>query len=208
MADPSHIRFFVRAQKFYQMLGICPSYRMEHKWNFNSKNIFILYLCVQMFISSMASCIFEVDTLFDYCANIYVCLTELANIFSYSLQICEIVNISNFIHQIDEFIGKCKLNSNSCKFSLSTTIPSNLISIFVIWQFQNGVKENLDTSIVPYIKLNEKIETISKWIYFAIRIFTFIIMVPALLVTAVNYFVFDLKNDSFFSIPQMMWVHT
>lgn len=111
MAGP--IRFFLSVQRFYQMLGICPSLQMEQKWNFTWKNIFHLCLFVQIFISSMLICIFRATTMFEYCTNIYVCITESVCIFYYSHQMFKIANIFNFFKHVDELIEKCKLSLNN-----------------------------------------------------------------------------------------------
>lgn len=108
---PPPIRFFVSAQELYGLLGICQTPQIESKWTFNRKNVFIVYLFVQMFLSAMAFCLFDAKTIFDYCINVYVSITVFGCIFTYSPQIIGKANIFTFIHKIDELIENRKLNS-------------------------------------------------------------------------------------------------
>lgn len=57
-----------------------------------------------------------------------------------------------------------------------------------------------------YTALNEKIEQSSKWFHFAIKLTVVLVIVPNLLISYINYFVYDLKEDSFILACPMMWV--
>lgn len=58
-----------------------------------------------------------------------------------------------------------------------------------------------------YAELSEKIELITKFMYFAVVKLTPIgVMVPALIITIVNYSVYDLGNESFFLPILVMYV--
>lgn len=105
---PTRIRFFVNAQQYYRMLGLYPSQQLDQKCHANWKNILCLYLHLQMLISPMAFCFFEAKTMFEYCFNIYVFITESTTIFLYAHQMFQIVNILNFIQSIEKLIEKCK----------------------------------------------------------------------------------------------------
>lgn len=64
--------------------------------------------------------------------------------------------------------------------------------------------ESLDLRIIVD-KMAEKIEFISKMVHFGLTRVSFCgVTLPAIAVTATNYFVYDLKEDSYFlSVPMM-----
>lgn len=61
-----------------------------------------------MCISSMTVCIFRAKTMFEYCCNVYVFITELTVIFNYSHQMFMIINILKINEKIDELVELCK----------------------------------------------------------------------------------------------------
>lgn len=59
-----------------------------------------------------------------------------------------------------------------------------------------------------YIELNKKIESMYKLLHFVMMRFTYIgVIVPQLFTTGVNYFVNDLKNESFYLTSPGMCVY-
>lgn len=56
-----------------------------------------------------------------------------------------------------------------------------------------------------YTELNEKIEQITKWIYIGIQVSIVSTVLPPLLQSLTNYFIYDLHDESFQEI-QMMYV--
>lgn len=105
MAGP--VRLFVNVQRFFHISGIVPP-QINSKWRLNWKNYLILYSLMQMFIATMAFCIFEAKTLFDYSSCAFICSTELACFIAYLLQSFGIVNILNWIQSFDELIETSK----------------------------------------------------------------------------------------------------
>lgn len=105
MAGP--IRLFVSFRRFYQMLGIDPS-QVNPKWGLNWKNLFFLYSLAQMFVLTMAFCLCEAKTIFDYGSSAFIGITVLACFIAYLLQYFEMVNTLNWINKIDELIEKSK----------------------------------------------------------------------------------------------------
>ena len=62
------------------------------------------------------------------------------------------------------------------------------------------------TSTSIYIELNEKIEFICKLLHVvSVHLTVNGVMVPQLLITVINYFIYDLKDESYFlSFPVML----
>lgn len=78
------------------------------------------------------------------------------------------------------------------------------ISIFIYFS-RIGMTDSV--SKMKCNKLNEKIERISKLIYFILVKLTPVgIILPALQITLINYFIHDLKDDSYFLSFQIMYV--
>lgn len=68
--------------------------------------------------------------------------------------------------------------------------------------FPLGTEENPDTTTI-FTNLNGKIEKSSKLIFLFVKVSTVLMMIPAAAVTIVNYFVFDLKEESYFLIARV-----
>lgn len=60
---------------------------------------------------------------------------------------------------------------------------------------------------IKYIELNEKIERMSKIVHFFIVKVVYVqSFLPPILITMINYFIYDLKDDSFYMVIPMMFV--
>lgn len=103
MAGP--IRFFVNVRKFFHKLGIDSS-QMNSKWGLNWKNLLFLYSQIQIFVLTIAFCLYDAKTMFDYGCCAYISISELACFFYYSLQLLEIAYILEWIKKVDGLIGK------------------------------------------------------------------------------------------------------
>lgn len=57
-----------------------------------------------------------------------------------------------------------------------------------------------------YAEIIEKIERLSKVFCYAMLITLGFLMPPALLFTIINYFIYDLKNESFYLLYPIMYV--
>lgn len=115
MADPIQIptiRLFVCVRRFYQIMGIDPS-QWNSKWLLNRKIAFVVYLQMQMFISTMAFGLYEAQTLFEYGCCTFVCNSEVGCTIAYILQYFENVNLFDWIGKINELIEKSKIFSSS-----------------------------------------------------------------------------------------------
>lgn len=101
------IRLFVRVRKIYYVLGLDPS-QMDTKWCLNGKNLIVLFLLIQMFISTMAFGLCEATTLFEYGSCAFICISELACCLAYLTKRFIIVELLNWIKRVDELIENSK----------------------------------------------------------------------------------------------------
>lgn len=103
------IRLFVSVRKFYHMLALDPSHRnLKWKWQLNGKNLFIFYLQLQMFISTIAFGLYEAKTVFEYGTSAFVSVSELGSFICYLLQLLKIANILDLFSKMDKLIEKSK----------------------------------------------------------------------------------------------------
>lgn len=79
-------------------------------------------------------------------------------------------------------------------------------SMFTFSLFQIGSKIRASSRSI-YVELNKKIELVYKVLRFIIMKFTYVgIIVPQLLITGVDYFVYDLREESFYLTCPVMCV--
>lgn len=95
----------------------------------------------------------------------------------------------------------CIINSIIC-------IPKHIfwLSSHSVYCIQPIGLEGYPDSTYIYTNLNNEIEKMSKMIYLIAKVSSVLLMIPAAAVTIVNYFVFDLKEDSYFLIARVTWV--
>lgn len=76
-----------------------------------------------------------------------------------------------------------------------------------VFDFATGLNI-CSTSATIYIELNEKIELTCELLHLTIAKFTYIgVSIPQLLITGANYFVYDLKDESYYLTVPVMWVN-
>lgn len=113
-AMASSIDLFVTVRKFHHTLGILRPLKTNHQtshWSmFNAKTLFFSFCHMRMSISSIAFCIFQAKSSFEYGFTIYVFLSELACMFYFSLQIWKIDDILTLITNFEDFIKKSEWN--------------------------------------------------------------------------------------------------
>lgn len=63
--------------------------------------------------------------------------------------------------------------------------------------------EERSNAAIIYIALNDSVENISRMVYLILKVSAIVMMIPAALLTIVNYFIFDLGNGSYFLIARV-----
>lgn len=94
-------------QNSYRMLGIHRP-QPNRPSSMSSKNLLILLIMVQAFISTTAFCLFDGKTVSDYGYSFYTSVTVLFNTGYFLVNIWKIETILVLIERIEGFIGKRK----------------------------------------------------------------------------------------------------
>lgn len=185
MTNKPKIKLFQSLRKYFQILG---TYSPELHTNrpFNPRNVFVLICYIQLFVSSLAFSLFEARSVNEYGRNYYGYMTELLFVFIVASQICRMADISKFIENCEEFIARRESNQSIA------TIERLKIEIKINF---NQLGRNARTF---YDEVNEKIERWNKMIYFVTAIVSCAgVILPPLLITTVNYCIYDLKQESY-----------
>lgn len=105
MAGP--IRLFVSVRKFVYALGLDPS-QADSLWHLNERNVIVLFLLMQMFITTMAFGLCEAKTLFEYGSCTFVCISEIGCCLICLTTRLIIADLWNWIKKVDVLIEKSK----------------------------------------------------------------------------------------------------
>lgn len=187
------IKLFQYVQNFYQTLGIHPPIQSYQTFSLNRRNLFFLSCSVLTFILSTAYLLFDAQSIQDFgipfCASVII----LSGFFIYIVQIWRNAEIFQLIEHFEKFIEQSKSTKNCSTFS-----ENEILSIIMI-NFSIGLDRTL------YAALNERIERISKLVYFCLTYLSAPgALLPPFALSVVNYFVYDLGDESFYlTYPSM-----
>lgn len=102
------MNFFQSVQRFYQSLGVC-SLRLNQTYSFNLR-IFLIYLVIALvFISEIAFCQFEAESVTDYGRSFFAFVIQISCCWDFTTTIWQISNILKLIEKYEKFIAKSKL---------------------------------------------------------------------------------------------------
>lgn len=190
------IKFFRIIREYYQTIGLYSSETNSNQ--FLNAKVLILTCSYIPFLFGLIGFLFKAKTIgdlaFSYCGSLTIVLV----IFSTMVNALKIPNIFILIDQYDEFIRKSELEyrMNHLNFISILFIDHTIFSFF---SFLEILISNSDAVGHKYRKLNEKIEQISELTHFGmIKLGAPLAMFPALPITVLNYFVYDLGDDSYF----------
>lgn len=97
------IKLFQFSQNFYTRIGIYPNSK-----SFNWKNLLVLFVLAQFFISSFAYFLFKAKTIGERADSFYFSLTALTCVIFFLINISKIDEIRNLIDNFEAFIQKSK----------------------------------------------------------------------------------------------------
>lgn len=100
------MRLFLTVKKFYETLGIHLPQPNQKYSIFNAKNLFILFILIQMCLTSTAFVLFKAKSEFEYGFPTYVSITEVLSIIYLCIQMWKIEDILKLMKKCDEFIEK------------------------------------------------------------------------------------------------------
>lgn len=195
MAGPDTIKLFQSIQKFYHTIGFKHSSKSHSSCN--CRNLFALFAITQLFITSTAFFLLEANSLQEYSTSFYGSITELDCLVYFATNFFKLRNILKLIENYDKFIEKSKKKQK--KASSKNSNFTSLQFAFVGWH-------NLESRRM-YIELNDKIERIFKLLHFLFVEMSIIgVVLPAAVITIINFYVYNLGDESFFLPCPAMYV--
>lgn len=209
----SVVKLFNTQRKLYKTLGLY--IHRSQLWHSTglatAKSLFFLISAVQFFITTTAFFLFEAQTINEYGMSFYISITILAVAINTTTIAWQIDQISRLMRNYEEFIDKSQFGVFLCWniFKLLESFYINFnINLLFQWEYFDIGSRICASSTSIYIELNKKIELVCNVLRFMLMKFTYIfgIIVPQILITCVNYFVYDLKEESFYLTCPMMCV--
>lgn len=184
------MKLFQQTLKFHQMMGISmPKANQNYKQKF--KTIIFVFSFIQIFISSSAFFLLQAKSLREHIETLTLPITEIVCVIYILVFKWKMTEILKLIENFVGFIEKSKLTE------------MHLMQCALIKQFYliNVIVKLGSTTVNSknvYIGINDKIERISKLIYFTIVHLTLSgTYLPYVLQTLFNYFVLNLNEESF-----------
>lgn len=188
------MKLFETVQKFYRLLGLHPSQQTQN-CIFNARNILVLYIFVEGFTSTAAFGLFEAKSIAEFGNAFYAFITELLCFVYFSSTMGKMTNVLELMKKSRDIIQKSEFHIKHLMFWLSLHwIRSNseLIHVDLIGM-QNAQSNRI------YNEMSERIEKVSEIFYFVLVKMTVPgVLLPSCLITIYNYFILDLKDESFF----------
>lgn len=188
------MKLFLSTRNYYKAMGIRPSDR-SHSLNWRSG--FILLLVFGFFISVAGPLSYKSISIIEYTYIFYDTATVFACWINGLIGALKATSIFIFIENTEKVIEKCELRN----------LNANKIEPIVTSVFFHPPGARDANSKAAYAKLNEKIEFTSKLIHLLFtRIAVTIVQLPVLIITLFNYYINDLKEDSYLlAFPMMLF---
>lgn len=194
----SKIKLFRYVRKFHRILGIYPSSKHYQYYSFNVKTTFGFCLTLFLTISIFWHFLFEASSMDEYGKGFVGSVSMLEGSIYFIVNFLKVKSILKLIKKLEDFIEMSKFEMR--KKRLSHQI---LKQFYVFYQ----IDVHNSASMAVYKKLNRKIEKFSKRMYHAmIILFVFGCFIPAICVCCVNYYVLDMKDESFDLATPMTYV--
>lgn len=167
----------------------------------NWRNFVFLSFIAMIFLSATGVFFFQAQTISEYGFSFYLMVTGLTSAIGFVINIWKRTCVSETIVKLENFIEK-----REC-------IPCTRLGWFDCFRF-NCIEIRLGSQNPhlksSYAKLSDKIERVTKALYFLqINIFLPLNMLPPLLTTLVNYYILDMEDESFLlPFPTMYETHS
>lgn len=184
------VRLFQNLREYYQTMGIYLPNSSIRRHYLNQRNSFFLTCYTQLLITSMLFLLFEAETTLEFGAALYAVLAESFCIWYFLIKMYKMPKILQLIDKFDAFMEKSKRIQwfwvKFCDWFLFPFSPNMQILLGA-----HGT--------IMYYELIEKIERLSEITYLIlVKISILGIFQPYINITIVNYFMLDMKNESFY----------
>lgn len=189
------LQFF---EKCHQTCGILPRPPNQKKKQLSTNSIRTIFLTVYVLhISTTAAfLILEAKSWFDYGFTLYNLISIFDPFVVYLIFIWQSGDTLEFIENCERFIDKSTLAVWSWE---KFVVFEKIKSVFLF----TGIH-----STAEYNELNEKIELFNKLLYFLFASSLLIVLLTAVSYTIVQYFIFDMGEDSFYLFIPAWFVFT
>lgn len=185
------VELFRNVLKYHRMVRIYPP---NHDRPFNVKNVLSLISLTVMFISATGYFLFQASSMSEYVQCFYISISVLEMLVYFIVNFAEMQSILILIRNFETFIEKSK-------FIISF---DNIKSYWNFGKFIFSGVQSWETN-VDYENLLSKIEHVSKWMYILLLSSSFFAnLLPTITISFINYYLYDLKDESFnLSYPMM-----
>lgn len=188
------IYLFRALQGYHHTMGVYPC-KSDQEWPLKSKNWLVIITVAQQLVSSLAFFLFKAKSAAEFGWTFYIFTTESTTISYYLVQIFHFGNTLKLIKKFEIFIHESKWSAQTFLWKMTfQTIEYSTLHSFVCWIVETNIERT------PYYgELNGKIEKISRILHFCCVFLTEIAtIVPFLIVTIINYMIYDRGDESFY----------
>lgn len=196
------MKLFQSTRGFFKTAGMYTcgiEHNQNHHW-LNWKIVLTFLFLAHTFTTSMAYFLFDAKSIPELAEAFFPSTTELVTGVSISLCIWKMTNILKLMKNCDNFIDKRKTiffknfhtDKNEFQFKM------DYLKLYFLLPFLLPGSQN-PASAIEYTQMDMKIERLSKLAFFVMVKCTVLgFVLPSLLITTANHFIYDLGNESFF----------
>lgn len=185
------VKLFQSVQGYFHQMGIYPT-RPNQAYSFNWTSFWIVFSMIVSFIPSTGYFFLKAQTIDEYLKTFYASSSTLAFLVCFLVNIWKMTVLFKLIASYEKFISKSNFYNSTIYI---VKVP---VSIAVIIRLNFTGARNSDLWIA-YKGLNIAIERMSKFLHFLITRLTVVgLIIPSLLITITNYFIYDLGTESYY----------
>lgn len=202
--DMTELILFEFLRDFYQTLGLIPSQSLSHQnYAFNWKTPLILLASTYFCISTIASMFLEGNSNQDHSKFIDSCYWAAS---AFQVALIFIITVSK-MPSIIKVIGKFEEIIRNSKRLIKLKICFTVFWVIFLLVRHFNIESHNPILKDKYGKINARIDRMSKICCIILVEFSMpAIVIPSTLLTLVNYFVFNLGDDSYMLTMPVLYV--
>lgn len=173
------------------MMGIYLPKTSNQRCSANTRNSFFLICYIQLFSSSLLFLLFKAESTLEFGASFYAVICQFYSVYYFLIKLWQMPRIIKLIEEFEVFMGKSKWLMNY--YWIDDIIFCYFYQFLFCVKFGKGSHGK-----IAYYELIVKIERMCEIIHIIVaKVSTLGVIQPYVIITIVNYFIFDLKNESF-----------
>lgn len=192
------LKLFQCIQKFCKTMGFFPS-QLNPRRAFRLKTLLYILPPIFFFVSTLIFLLTNADSIQEYDMAVFTLTSLIASIINILVMIWNMPKILILIGKFEEIIEQSKYFVRCTEWVYHSTGLS--IHLNNKRRFDSSWITGMNNSIArwKYCNLINKIELLSEIYHFMVVKLTMPgVVLPAFLLTMINYFIYDLGNDSYF----------